>query len=307
MLRFRWPKSRLPKISSPRFCGSSRNYGCRHHQRQHETFDRHAFKSSHGRSATECQGKRPDPPTPFRMPGKRVTGRTSNLGFRPVRKTSINFASSGGIWGNRVTWLSLPLMRRGTSKLAADSKEFELTTRVESILSGTLGALPQPLIPRNLAAGIGPLIGGVTFAVLFCVIPWLIPGTSHKLLALASWGAVYFAFAATTAKLTSASVLRIIQDNILPELSESAAKAIDNDLARRFRPLRLNIVASCAALAATIASAFVIKNNLDVPWVEVIWWCVGFFFLYFISARTTEAYPVVPGSSIFSGCPISAA
>src|SRR5262245_25826852 len=30
-----------------------------------------------------------DPPTPFRMPGKPVAGRTSNLGFKPVQKTPI--------------------------------------------------------------------------------------------------------------------------------------------------------------------------------------------------------------------------
>ncbi len=40
-----------------------------------------------------------DPPTPFRMRGKPVAGRTSNLGFQPVQKTPIIRASSGGIWG----------------------------------------------------------------------------------------------------------------------------------------------------------------------------------------------------------------
>jgi hypothetical protein len=42
---------------------------------------------------------RSDPPTPFRMPGKRVAGRTSKLGFQPVQKTPIIRASSGDIWG----------------------------------------------------------------------------------------------------------------------------------------------------------------------------------------------------------------
>jgi hypothetical protein len=32
---------------------------------------------------------RSDPPTPFRMPGKPVAGRTANLGFQPVQKTPI--------------------------------------------------------------------------------------------------------------------------------------------------------------------------------------------------------------------------
>jgi hypothetical protein len=42
---------------------------------------------------------RSDPPTPFRMPGKPVAGRTSNFGFQPVQKTPIIRASLGGIWG----------------------------------------------------------------------------------------------------------------------------------------------------------------------------------------------------------------
>src|SRR5262245_58797924 len=42
----RWPMSPSHGKRSKRFCGSSRNCGRSHHQRQHETFDSHAFKSN---------------------------------------------------------------------------------------------------------------------------------------------------------------------------------------------------------------------------------------------------------------------
>jgi hypothetical protein len=170
------------------------------------------------------------------------------------------------------------------------SKEIPLGMRVESLLAGVLGALPQGSYLRySTKAGIvsGP-VSGVLYAVLFAGIPWFVPGTSHVMPELGLWGAVYFAFAATTAQLTSASVLRIIKCNILRELSEIAAKGINDDLARRFRPLRLNIVASFAALAATLATAFAFKHDVkEVSWGLIIWWCLGFFYVYFTAARTT--------------------
>src|SRR5262245_30216622 len=42
----RWPRSPSHGKCSKRFCGSSRSYGHSHHQRQHEAFDCHAFKSN---------------------------------------------------------------------------------------------------------------------------------------------------------------------------------------------------------------------------------------------------------------------
>src|SRR5260370_2964150 len=53
-----------------RFCGSSRSYGCSHHQRQRETFDCHAFKSNRQKECVQMPGKmaRSDP-----RPSARVT------------------------------------------------------------------------------------------------------------------------------------------------------------------------------------------------------------------------------------------
>jgi hypothetical protein len=130
------------------------------------------------------------------------------------------------------------------------TKAFDLRARVESILSGVLGALPRgSYLTYRARVGImsGP-VSGVVYALLFAGIPWwFIPGTPRAILEVALWGAVYYGFAAVTARLTSASVLRIIECNILPGLSEIAAKAINDDLAHRYRPFRLNTVASCVA------------------------------------------------------------
>src|SRR5450759_2919872 len=44
----RWRKSPSHGKCSRKYCGSSLNYGHSHHQRQRETFDGHAFKSTTG-------------------------------------------------------------------------------------------------------------------------------------------------------------------------------------------------------------------------------------------------------------------
>lgn len=57
--------------------------------------------------------------------------------------------------------------------LSSGSKEVDLGTRVESILSWTLGALPQRIVPLYLPKTefISALISGVMFALLFAGIP----------------------------------------------------------------------------------------------------------------------------------------
>src|SRR5262249_3015604 len=60
MLSSRWPRSPSHGKCSRRFCGSSRNYGRSHHQRQRETFDVMHSRATDRRSASKCQGKWPD-------------------------------------------------------------------------------------------------------------------------------------------------------------------------------------------------------------------------------------------------------
>src|SRR6516162_9712804 len=56
----RWPRSPSHGKCSRRFCGSSRNCGRSHHQRQRETFDVMHSRAIDRRSASKCQGKCPD-------------------------------------------------------------------------------------------------------------------------------------------------------------------------------------------------------------------------------------------------------
>src|SRR5450759_4062102 len=86
----RWRKSPSHGKCSRKYCGSSLNYGHSHHQRQRETFDGHAFKSTTG-------GVRPNarengqisPRPPFGLPDAPVAVRTSRLSCGKAGKARI--------------------------------------------------------------------------------------------------------------------------------------------------------------------------------------------------------------------------
>jgi len=112
---------------------------------------------------------------------------------------------------------------------------------------------------------------------------------------LSVWGTCYFAFAAAIARATSSSILKVIENSILPELSERATTAIDEDLANRFDRRRVSIVALLVALVATGVSAIVLHYDVMLHcqpqsgaslW-QIGWLCCGYFILYFTAARAT--------------------
>src|SRR6516162_1976725 len=94
----RWLRSPSHGKCSRRFCGSSRNCGRSHHQRQHETFDSHAFKSNRRNEFVRMPRKtaRSGSQTPL---GRSGPSTLSHLGFQPVQKTPTIHVSSGFIWG----------------------------------------------------------------------------------------------------------------------------------------------------------------------------------------------------------------
>jgi len=77
----------------------------------------------------------------------------------------------------------------------------------------------------------------IAYAIVFCGLPWIIFRDTGPLFWLSVWGSCYFAFAAGIARATSSSISKIIENSILPELSERATTAIDEDLANRIREL----------------------------------------------------------------------
>jgi hypothetical protein len=139
------------------------------------------------------------------------------------------------------------------------------------------------------------ICAGLCYFVLFCCIPWIIQQFDLTLFWLSVWGSLYFAFAVTIARTTSSSVLRHIESNVLPVLSEKAALAIEEDLARRFRPMRISVVSVGAALVATVASVAAIRLDLfakidiaSAPWIKILYWSAGYFVLYLTAARATD-------------------
>ena len=178
----------------------------------------------------------------------------------------------------------------------------KLEQHIDALLSGSLGSFPKvgnSNSPVISVAGLQPftgLLAGLLYAALFCGLPWLFGKPSMELFWLSIWGACYFAFAATIARSTSASVLELIRTNILPGLSDEAAIAIDQDLTRRFRNGPITLLSVAIAVCAAAISGFAISHDLKLLYcdssqstcgAELVWWCIGYFILYFASARTT--------------------
>jgi hypothetical protein len=174
-----------------------------------------------------------------------------------------------------------------------------LRDRISHLLRGSLGAFPDTGLFDDSSVGLSPvsagLVAGLTYFFLFCFLPWICGARNHILLLLSAWGSAYFAFAVVIAKSTSASALRILAGNILPELSEKAAARIDRDIARRFQEWRLSLVSFVSALIATLASLYAIHSDflhqpklpLAIP-IDFAFWAVGFFILYLTAARSTD-------------------
>ncbi len=183
-----------------------------------------------------------------------------------------------------------------------NSVQAKLGQHIDALLLSALGSFPKvvsgnlPVIP---VAGLQPFTGvlmGLLYAALFCGVPRLFGEPSMELFRLSIWGGCYFAFAATIARWTSASVLELIRTNILFRLSDEAAIAIDQDLTRRFRDGPITLLSVAIAVCAGAISALAIYHDLKplpdnssqgtFP-AELVWWCIGYFILYFMSARTT--------------------
>src|SRR5258706_5463541 len=175
----------------------------------------------------------------------------------------------------------------------------KLADRIRLLLSGTLGAFPVDVSQRwsTRSPFLGTLFTALAYAILFCALPWIIFRDTGPLFWLSVWGSCYFAFAAGIARATFSSVLKIIENSILPELSETAAAAIDEDLARRFSTTKVFVGAVLVAMVATGVSAIVLHYDLMIHyhaqssaslW-QIVWLCCGYFILYFTAARATYA------------------
>jgi hypothetical protein len=168
-----------------------------------------------------------------------------------------------------------------------------LAERVDALLADTLGAYPfrpESRSSRRWPPWLVALLSGAAYAVLFCALPWLLGSRHRELLQLSLWGSCYLAFAVLTARSTSAAVLDTVRTHVIPDLSPETAASIERDLARRFRPIRLNLLSATVAALALAVSALAIWTDLKTKpgRLEIAWWGVGFLILYFTAARTTD-------------------
>lgn len=183
-----------------------------------------------------------------------------------------------------------------------DDPAAELMKRVAGLLNGCLGARPFPrrtVSPRQGRWTDGqPILFGVlvglAYALLFCVLPFCIlryafdrPPDPH-LFWLQVYASLYIAWATTTARAASADVLRIIGRSIVPQLSPQAAKRIDDDLANGFEERRLSVVSSTVAVLGAVAAGYAISRDAHAGPAELVWWCLGWLFLFVTAARSTD-------------------
>src|SRR5215467_2275265 len=131
MLSSRWPRSPSHGKCSRRFCGSSRSYGRSHHQRQHETFDGHAFKSNRQKECVQMPGEMAtsDPRPSARVTRGAGSGQRLASVLQEGRENANIYAGLGFIW-----------------RISAKTRELGFATMVLVLLSisnkgiGTFGA-----------------------------------------------------------------------------------------------------------------------------------------------------------------------
>jgi hypothetical protein len=172
-----------------------------------------------------------------------------------------------------------------------------LADRIRLLLSGTLGAFPFDFGQRwrTRSPLFGAVFTAISYAIVFCGLPWIIFRDHGPLFWSSVWASCYFVFASAIARATSASVLKVIEKNILPELSDTATAAIDVDLTRRFDTTKVSVVAILIALVAACVSGIVLHYDVtrhcpaesSASLWQIDWVCCGYFILYFTAARAT--------------------
>lgn len=191
-----------------------------------------------------------------------------------------------------------------------------LLADLDIYLNGNLGASPRRQNVAGWRKRLSPISLGVlnaaVYAVVACVLPFVVSlvvmrssfrdigflrNYPYDTLALISfWGAGYLGFANVVARSSSARVSRLMRDELTPLLSDATCRRIRADLAAEFPQSRLNIVCLSVAAVAAAASCIAIYEDLFTGWSlsvlpvgESIAFSLGFFVLYVVSARTTDA------------------
>jgi hypothetical protein len=174
-----------------------------------------------------------------------------------------------------------------------------LRSKLESLLGGGLGLAVFPpavvrlwarLLPRSVrgSAFWGGAKISVGYLLLFCGLPLAVhrlfsSAPSQALLALQVYGAFWAGWSTVTARLTSETVLGILERDILPRLSDDTCAKLAAKLDQRYPETRLRRQSwIIGAVAAALAGYLVYSPG---TLIEVVWWAVGWAILFATGAN----------------------
>ena len=163
-----------------------------------------------------------------------------------------------------------------------------------SIFSAWLAGQPARVRNNPYLEG---LWTGACYFLLFCGIPWVLFFVAPSHIAKPSWslfflqvyGGFWCGWAVTSSIITSSSISKIIENDIIPELSAATAKKIDQEIARDFGATRLLWVSWGIAIPGAALAGYLVyqdASTISKPAIgEVVWWCCGWALLFAAAAK----------------------
>ena len=107
------------------------------------------------------------------------------------------------------------------------------------------------------------IISGAIYSAIFCGLPFLFWSPTKDLIFLSLWGGFYLAFATTTARVTSSAVFHTLKSTIVPNLSETAATKILEELKKHYEGMFPYFIAYFIAAFAAVVSSIAIYYDLS--------------------------------------------
>lgn len=182
---------------------------------------------------------------------------------------------------------------------------------VSDLLDGSLGlsvfpakwakqwaSAQTPEIQRN--DWLAGLSVGVTYELVFVVLPLLvdrlqfgnISALSGPMLSLQIYGGLWSFWATTSSRITSTSILKIIEVEVIPELSNSSSEIIIYSLNQRFKRTNILIVSWLISSICAILAGYIVYSEAPQATkpstLSVIWWSIGWSILFATSANVVN-------------------
>jgi hypothetical protein len=181
------------------------------------------------------------------------------------------------------------------TSLETAAGQASLVTEIDTLLNGCLGASPFPSFgktgqtaPKSGRPVLLGLVSGVVYAVLF-VTPFFVfnRGADGRLFWLSVYGSLYIAWATAIARHTSAKISQTIAQYIVPTLSKDTVKTISIYLSSDYAEFWVRAVSwsvGVVGFGLVLLAIYLDGRPVDLL---VIWWTLGWLYLFVTAARTT--------------------